>query len=147
MKHEDRKDTKSEAKGLSRDAIAAAIEVHRPSGPGLLGSIHEDGPAHERTLRGIPFRRQVGIPLIDKGVRPQSCCRLDMVVKHLLVLALKAIEHLLPIHEVRLLTDGGLAGKWLGLRLSFRVTILQRGMRRAVNGFFVSSCLCVWEVP
>jgi len=133
MKHKDTKDTKAEADELSHEIIGAAIEVHRALGPGLLESVYEECLAHELTLRRIPFRRQVVLPLIYKRVRLESCYRLDMVVKDLVVLELKAVEHILPVHEVQLLTYLRLAGKWLGLVLNFHVTVLQRGIRRIVN--------------
>jgi len=133
MKHKDTKDTKAEADELSHEVIGAAIEVQRAVGPGLLESIYEDCLAHELTLRGIPFRRQVSLPLIYKGVRLESGYRLDMVVDELVVLELKAVEHILPVHEVQLLTYLRLTGKWPGLLFNFHVTVLQRGIRRVVN--------------
>lgn len=133
MKHKDTKDTKAEADELSYKVIGAAIEVHRALGPGLLESIDEECLAHELTSRGISYRRQVSLPLIYKGVRLESGYRLDLVVNDLVVLELKAVEHLLPVHEVQLLTYLRLTGKWLGLLLNFHVTVLQRGIRRIVN--------------
>lgn len=133
MKHKDTKDTKAEADELSYKVIGAAIEVHRALGPGLLESIDEECLAHELTLRGISCRRQVSLPLIYKGVRLESGYRLDLVVNDLVVLELKAVEHILPVHEVQLLTYLRLTGKWLGLLLYFHVTVLQRGIRRIVN--------------
>jgi GxxExxY protein len=133
MKHKDTKDTKAEADNLSHQIIGAAIEVHRALGPGLLESIYEDCLAHELTLRAIPFRRQVALPLTYQGVRLESCSRLDMAVGDLVVLELKAVEHILPVHEVQLLTYLRLTNKWLGLLFNFHVTVLQRGIRRIVN--------------
>ena len=133
MKHKDTRDTKAESDELSYEIIGAAIEVHRALGPGMLESIYEESLAHELSLRGISFRRQVSLPLIYKGVRLESGYRLDMIVKDLVVLELKAIEHVLPVHEVQLLTYLRLTGKWLGLLLNFHVTVLQRGIRRIVN--------------
>jgi len=107
--------------------------VHRAVGPGFLELIYEDCLAHELALRGIRFKRQVHVPLVYKGVSLECGYRLDMLVEEKVVLELKAVEHILPVHEVQLLTYLRLTGKWLGLLLNFHVTVLQRGIRRVVN--------------
>jgi len=132
-KHKDTRDTKAEMDALSHEIIGAAIEVHRAIGPGLLESIYEDCLAHELALRGIAFKRQVDVPLIYKGIRLECGYRLDMLVEDSVILELKAVEHILPVHEVQLLTYLRLTRKWLGLLLNFHVTVLQRGIRRIVN--------------
>ncbi|HVE39013.1 MAG TPA: GxxExxY protein [Planctomycetota bacterium] len=133
MKHNDTRDTKAEIDQLSHEIIGSAIEVHRAVGPGFLESIYEDCLAHELALRGIRFKRQVHVPLVYKGVSLECGYRLDMLVEEKVVLELKAVEHILPVHEVQLLTYLRLTGKWLGLLLNFHVTVLQRGIRRVVN--------------
>lgn len=133
MHHKDTKLAKAELDELSHEIIGAAIEVHRALGPGLLESIYEECLAHELTLKRIPFTRQVSLPLIYKGIRLESGYRLDIVVRDAVVLELKAIEHILPVHEAQLLSYLRLTQKWLGLLLNFHVPVLQQGIRRVVN--------------
>jgi GxxExxY protein len=133
MQHKGTRDTKAEINDLSREIIGAAIEVHRVLGPGLLESIYEECLAHELSLRGIPFSRQVALPLVYKGVRLESGYRLDMVVKDAIVVELKAIELVLPVHKAKLLSHLRLTQKWLGLLLNFHVPVLQQGFFRVVN--------------
>ena len=132
MKHKDTKTTKEEANRLSHEVIGAAIEVHRALGPGLLESAYEECLAHELTLRRIGFERQVPLPIRYKGVHLDCGYRMDMVIQRGLVLELKAIERILPIHQVQLLTYLRLSGTWLGLLLNFHVPVLQRGIQRIV---------------
>jgi len=132
MKHKDTKITKEEANRLSHEVIGAAIEVHRALGPGLLESAYEECLAHELTLRRIGFERQVPLPIRYKGVHLDCGYRMDMVIQNGLVLELKAIERILPIHQVQLLTYLRLSGTWLGLLLNFHVPVLQRGIQRIV---------------
>ena len=132
MKHKDTKTTKEEANRLSHEVIGAAIEVHRALGPGLLESAYEECLAHELTLRRIGFERQVPLPIRYKGVHLDCGYRMDMVIQNGLVLELKAIERILPIHQVQLLTYLRLSGTWLGLLLNFHVPVLQRGIQRIV---------------
>lgn len=133
MQHKGTKDTKANADKVSHEVIGAAIEVHRTVGPGLLESIYEECLAHELRLRNLSFKRQVALPLTYKGLHLGSAYRLDMVVEDLVVLELKAVEHVLPVHEYQLLSYLRLTGKWLGLLLNFHVPVLQQGVRRIVN--------------
>jgi len=132
MKHKDTKTTKEEANRLSHEVIGAAIEVHRALGPGLLESAYEECLAHELAIRRIGFERQVPLPIRYKGVTLDCGYRMDMVVQKGLVLELKAVERVLPIHQVQLLTYLRLSGTWLGLLLNFHVPVLQRGIQRIV---------------
>lgn len=133
MKHKDTKATKAEINALSHEIIGAAIEVHRALGPGLLESAYEDCLAHELSLRRIPFRRQVPLPLTYKGVRLDCGYRLDIVVKELVIVELKAVDHVAPINKVQLLTHLRLFGSWLGLLINFHVPVLQQGIHRVVS--------------
>jgi GxxExxY protein len=112
---------------LTERVIGAAIEVHRALGPGLLESAYEECLCHELQLRGISFQRQVPLPVSYKGVRLDCGYRIDLIVENILVLELKCIEHVLPIHEAQLLTYLKLTGKRVGLILNFNVSILTRG--------------------
>ena len=112
--------------------IGAAIEVHRALGPGLLESTYEECLCHELRLRGLEFRRQVAIPVLYKGVSLDCGYRLDLVVQDEVVLELKSVEQLLPVHEAQLLTHLKLSGKRVGLLINFNVPLLTEGISRIV---------------
>jgi len=96
---------------LTEQVIGAAIEVHRELGPGLMESAYEECLCHELHLRGLKFQRQVPLPVRYKGVGLDCGYRIDLVVEDSLILELKCIEHLLPVHEAQLLTYLKLTGK------------------------------------
>ena len=112
---------------LTERVIGAAIEVHRALGPGLLESAYEECLCHELRLRGIRFQRQVPLPVNYKGVKLDCGYRVDLIVENVLVLELKCLEHVLPVHEAQLLTYLKLTGTRVGLILNFNVSILTRG--------------------
>lgn len=120
--------------GLTENVIGAAVEVHRALGPGLLESAYEECLCHELRLRGIQFERQVPLPVSYKGINLDCGYRLDIVVEQSVILELKCVEHILPVHEAQLLTYLKLAGKRVGLLINFHVAILARGgIVRKVN--------------
>ena len=120
---------------LTKEIISAAIEVHRASGPGLLESAYEECLCRELNLRGIPFERQVPLPVEFKGVRLECGYRLDLLVDKRVVVEIKTVESLLPIHEAQLLTYLKL-GTWkVGLLINFNVSVLKNGIRRRVLNF------------
>ncbi|SRR5579872_1404134 len=112
---------------LTEGVIGAAIEVHRGLGPGLLESAYEECLCHELHLRGIRFERQVPLPVEYKGVKLDCGYRLDLVVENVLILEIKCVEHVLPVHEAQLLTYLKMTGKRVGLILNFNVAALTRG--------------------
>jgi GxxExxY protein len=112
--------------------IGAAIEVHRHLGPGLLESSYEECPCHELHLRGMEFRRQVDLPVIYKGLSLDCGYRIDLIVRDEVILELKAVEKLLPVHQAQLLTYMRLAGKRVGLLINFNVPRLNQGIVRRV---------------
>jgi GxxExxY protein len=91
--------------------IGAAIEVHRQLGPGLLESAYEECLCHELGLRGLDFKRQIDLPVIYKGLSLNCGYRIDLIVQDEVILDLKSIEKLLPVHQAQLLTYMRLAGK------------------------------------
>src|SRR5690348_5975499 len=95
---------------LSNAIIAAAIEVHRALGPGLLESAYMRCLEHELILRGIPFRKEVSLPVVFKAVQLDCGYRMDFVIDEKIVVEVKAIEALAPIHEAQLLTYLRLSG-------------------------------------
>src|SRR5579871_771533 len=112
--------------------IGASIEVHRHLGPGLLESAYEECLCRELHLRGLSFERQVDLPVPYKGLLLGCGYRMDLVVEHEVVLELKAIESILPVHEAQLLTYLKLSGKHVGLLINFNTPLLTRGIKRIV---------------
>jgi GxxExxY protein len=112
--------------------IGAAIDVHQLLGPGLLESAYEECLAREFTLREIRFERQKPMPVVYKDVKLECGYRLDFLVGGLVVVELKAVENLAPIHEAFVLTYLRLSGCKVGLLINFNVTILKNGIRRFV---------------
>ena len=109
------------------------MEVHRALGPGLLESAYETCLARELAIQGIAFEQQVELPVVYRGV-PLSCgYRLDFLVEGELILELKAVEELLPIHEAQVLTYLKLSDKRIGLLINFNVALLKQGLRRIVH--------------
>ena len=133
MHHGDTENTERMINPLSEKAIGSAIEVHRILGPGLLESAYEECLAHELTLRKLPFERQKGLPILYKGVRLDCGYRLDFVLESRLILELKAVDGILPIHQAQLLTYLRLSGIKYGLLLNFNAPLLRQGLRRMAN--------------
>ena len=117
---------------LTRRIIGAAIEVHQHLGPGLLESAYEHALAHELTQSDIPCKRQVQMPVEYKDVRLDCGYIADLVVDDKVIVELKAVEKLLPIHEAQLLTYMKLARKRVGLLINFNVPVLKDGLKRMV---------------
>lgn len=119
---------------LSNLIIGAAIEVHREVGPGLLESVYEECMAFELASRGIPFERQKEIALVYKGKILPSNLRIDLFVGGMVIVELKSIDTVLPIHEAQLLTYLKMTNCKLGLILNFNVKRLKDGgINRKVN--------------
>ena len=103
-------------------------------GPGLLESVYETCLCHELKLRGVHFERQVIIPLHYKDLNLDSTFRIDLLVEKVVIVELKAIEKVEPVHLAQLLTYLRLEKLWLGLLLNFNVPVLKEGVFRVVNG-------------
>jgi GxxExxY protein len=112
--------------------IAAAINVHRCLAPGLLESAYEECLCHELHLRGRSFRRQVDLPVVYKGLALDCGYKIDLVVDDAVILQLKCVENILPVHEAQLLTYLKLSRKRVGLLINFNVSLLTRGIIRRV---------------
>ncbi len=119
---------------ITEGVIGAAIAVHRALGPGLLESAYQECLCQELALRGIPFEREVPLPLEYKGIRCECGYRLDILVAGAVVVEVKAIEAIAPIHEAQLLTYLRLGGWSVGLLMNFNVVVLKDGIRRRVLG-------------
>ncbi|MCC7116891.1 MAG: GxxExxY protein [Anaerolineales bacterium] len=114
--------------------IGAAIEVHKHLGPGLLESAYEECLCHELSLRNIPFQRQVPLPVAYKGTKLDCGYRIDLLVNNEVVVELKSVDSILPIHEAQTLTYMRLGSWKVGLILNFNVPILVKGVKRLVLG-------------
>jgi GxxExxY protein len=117
---------------LTEKIIGAAIEVHRALGPGLMESVYEECLCHELNLRGLSFKRQLSIPVIYKGVRLECGYKLDLLVEDTVVLELKCVERILPVHIAQLVTYLKLLNKPVGFVLNFNVPVLTQGLVRRV---------------
>ena len=120
---------------ITKEVIGAAIAVHRALGPGLLESAYQECLCQELFLRGIPFERQVPLPLEYRGIRCEWGYRLDLLIARAVVVEIKSIEAIAPIHEAQLLTYLRLGGWKVGLLINFNVIVLKDGIRRKVLGF------------
>jgi GxxExxY protein len=113
--------------------IGACIEVHKHLGPGLLESAYEECLAYELELRGLRFARQKPIPIVYKDVQLDCNYQIDLLVEDSIILELKAVETLLPIHEAQLLTYLKLTDLRLGLLINFNVPKLVHGIKRLIR--------------
>ncbi|MGC8837420.1 MAG: GxxExxY protein [Anaerolineae bacterium] len=117
---------------LSRQVIGCAIEVHRHLGPGLLESTYEQCLAHELSLAGIPFALQVPLPVEYKGLKLDCGYRVDLLVDGQMIVELKSVDQILPIHTAQILTYMKLARIPVGLLINFNVEVLKDGIKRFV---------------
>ena len=118
---------------LSQKVIGAAIEVHRALGPGLLESAYEVCLCLELTKVGVTFKRQVEMPVSYKGKRIDCGYRVDLIIEGTLLVELKSVDRLLPIHQAQLLTYLKLSGIRTGLLINFNSKVLKDGIKRLVN--------------
>jgi GxxExxY protein len=117
---------------ITHEIIGAAMEVHKRLGPGLLESAYEECLSHELRLRNLMVERQRGIPVVYKEVKLDCGYRLDLLVEGKIVVELKSVEGLAPIHEAIILTYLRLSGHKTGLLINFNVTVLKDGVRRFI---------------
>ena len=117
---------------ITEKIIGAAIEVHKSLGPGLLESVYETCLCHELQLLGMTFERQKTLPVVYKGVRLEAGLRIDIVVENAVVVELKCVENMVPIHESQLLTYMRLSSITTGLLLNFYTPRMIDGINRMV---------------
>jgi GxxExxY protein len=120
---------------LTDQIIGCAIEVHRHLGPGLLEAVYEECLCYELSQIGLRFERQVHLPLVYKGIKLDCGHVLDLVVEDSIVVELKSIEDLAPVHHAQLLTYLKSMNKRVGLLINFNVPILKNGLKRIVNRY------------
>jgi len=114
----------------ARQVVDAAHAVHRALGPGLLESVYEVCLLHELAKRGLKVDRQVAVPITYDNVRLDAGLRLDLVVENSLLVELKAVETILPVHQAQVLTYLKLSGLRLGLLINFNVPVIRDGIKR-----------------
>ena len=119
---------------LTEQIIGAAIEVHKRIGPGLLESAYQACLGRELELRNVPFEKERPLPVEYKGVQLDCGYRLDLLVAGRVVVEIKAVDELLPVHTAQLLTYLKLGGWQVGLLINFNVPLLKDGIRRIVHG-------------
>ena len=129
-KNAQHRDTERLRDTLSEQVIGAAIEVHRTLGAGLLESAYEKCLCHELSLRGLQFARQTALDIDYKGVRVEAAYRLDLVIEGSLILELKAVDKIMPVHHAQMLTYLRLSGIRTGLLINFMVPVLKDGIKR-----------------
>jgi GxxExxY protein len=118
---------------ITEKIIGCAFEVHRNLGPGLLESAYEECLCFELSQNGLKFERQVPLPVVYKSVKLDCSYRMDIVVEGLVIIEIKAIEKILPVHEAQVLSYLKLHDKPLGLFLNFHVSVLKNGIKRLRN--------------
>ncbi len=132
MNHGNAEARRDDLDRLTHRVIGCCIEVHRELGPGLLESVYEDALAYELSAAGLAFSRQHAVPILYKGRRLSGDFRLDLYVEQRLVVELKAVSELLPIHQAQVLTYLRLLPAPLGLLINFNVSVLRDGIRRLI---------------
>jgi GxxExxY protein len=123
-----------EVNKITRRIIDAAIAVHRELGPGLLESTYEACLAYELVERGMKVEPQKALPVKYRDVRLDCGYRIDLLVEESIIVELKSVEHLEPIHQAQLLSYLKLSGCKVGLLINFNVNMLKNGIKRLVNG-------------
>jgi len=117
---------------LSNQVIGAAIEVHRTLGPGLLESVYEQAMAYEVAALGLKVQAQLPLPVSYKSIRLDCGFRLDLLVENQLIVEIKSVEALAPIHDAQLLTYLKITGFKTGLLINFNVPLLKQGLKRLI---------------
>ncbi len=117
---------------LAEHIIGCAIEVHKELGPGLLETIYEKAMVIELRKGGLKVEQQVAVPVYYKGQKIDGDLKLDLLVEDLVILELKALDKLDPVHNAQLLTYLKLRKLWLGLLINFNEPVVRKGIRRVV---------------
>ena len=119
---------------LTSEIISSAIEVHRHLGPGLLESTYEECMAFELRQRDLTVERQLELPILYKGSQLEQSYRIDLLINNQVIIELKSVNKIEPIHDAQLLTYLKLANKRYGLLLNFNVTLMKHGIQHVANG-------------
>jgi GxxExxY protein len=127
--------TQDELNRFSKEILDASITVHKEMGPGLLEAVYQQCLVKELTLRKVKVNTMVPVPLQYKGHTLNKDYVIDILIEDEIILELKAVEALLPVHEAQIISYLKLAGKRLGFLINFNVPLLKNGFRRFVNNF------------
>jgi GxxExxY protein len=117
---------------IAKEAVNCALKVHRSLGPGLLESVYEVCLAHELEKTGLTVEKQIKLPVVYDGVVLDAGMRLDLWVERKLIIEVKTVENLLPVHQAQLLTYLKLTQNRLGLLMNFNVTLIRTGIKRII---------------
>jgi GxxExxY protein len=115
---------------ITQKIIGCAIDVHKSLGPGLLESAYEECLAYELTNKGLNIKRQLPTPVIYKEIKLECGYRIDILVENSVVIELKVVDSINPVHEAQILTYMKFSNKSIGLLINFNVTVLKNGIRR-----------------
>ncbi len=126
--------TREELNAISSQVIGCAIEVHKELGPGLLESVYEVCLMELLLEKGLKVERQKQLPVFFRGVELNKDFYIDLLIEDEIIIELKSVDGILPIHEAQLLTYLKLANKKLGLIINFNVALLKQGVKRLING-------------
>ncbi|MBL7961262.1 GxxExxY protein [bacterium] len=127
--------TKEDYNTISEKILDSCITVHKMMGPGLLESIYELCLIKEFELRNINYASQVSIPLLYRGLELSKDFKIDLLVENEIILELKSVDTLLPVHEAQIISYLKLANRKLGFLINFNVPLLKHGFKRFVNNF------------
>lgn len=122
------------AQQVSHAIISAAMRVHSELGPGLLESAYQACLKHELQRAGVQAATQVGLPVVYRGVRLEIGYRMDLIVEGLVIVEIKSVDAISPIHQAQIISYLKLSGKSIGLLINFNVVHLKDGIKRFVNG-------------
>jgi GxxExxY protein len=120
---------------ITHEIMDCFLKVHKAMGPGLLESIYEECLCYELQKRNMSFSRQISLPILYDGISLKNSLRLDLVVENKVVLELKSIEKILPIHEAQILSYLKLSKLPIGFLVNFNVPLIKNGVKRFVNNF------------
>lgn len=142
MNHQDTKGTKKDKMdfdsvdeqldGIASQVVDSAFKIHKNFGAGLLESAYEACLIHELKKRGLKVESQVPVPIVYEGVDIEVGFRIDLLIENRLIVELKAVEAILPIHEAQILTYLKVTGNRLGLLINFNVPLIKKGIKRII---------------
>jgi GxxExxY protein len=128
---------KNQYEHLANHIFKSSLEVHRQMGPGLLESVYEYCLEKELLMNGIRVQRQVKIPLYYKGTALDKNFRIDLLIENEILIEIKAVEYLLPVHQAQIISYLKITDKMLGFLINFNVVLLKNGFKRVVNNYFI----------
>ena len=126
---------RGELNAITKQIVGASIDVHRALGPGLLESVYESCLEFDLIEQGLDVQRQVALPVSYKQVKLEAGYRVDLLVEKQVIVEIKSVEQIAPIHKAQLLTYLKLSNLRVGLLINFNVDVLRKGVSRVVNSY------------